>query len=370
MTSNLGGVLADRGKLDEAEPILRDVLEQRRRVLGEQHPQVSTSMGRLGRVLLARGSYAEAEQMYRESLRRNRSALGDSHLDTLNTMSNLADVLQEEGSLAESESLYRQAIEKGTRVLGEQADMAGWYAGLGAVLFNEGRNIEADQAFQRGLAICRARIGAGSVREARILGKYAVLETATARYTEAQHSLESALAIYREKLGPATAESAETQFQLAEVAKARGGLSDARELYKVALEMDRSAIPPRPLQTAAHLIGYAAFLLSTDAPADAEPPAREAVDLLSRNLPADFWTLARARSVLGEVLAKLRRYPDAEPLLVDSYGALNNKLGEHARDTVLAQNRVVNLYDAWGNPARARFYRLRPSARSTAKPPL
>jgi len=367
MTSNLGGVLVDRGKLDEAERILRDVLEQRRRVLGERHPQVSTGMGRLAHVLLARGSYPEAEQLYRESLRRNRSALGDSHLDTLNTMSNLADVLQEEGSLRESESLYRQAIETGTRVLGDHADAAGWYAGLGSVLFSEGRTAEAGRAFQRGLAICRSRIGAGSVREARILGKYAVLETECARYPEAQHNLESALAIYREKMGPSAAESAETEFQLAENARARGSLGEAENLYRAALGVDRSATPPLPLQTAAHLIGFAAFLDSTNAPSAAEPLAREAVELLRRNLPADFWTLARARSVLGEVLTKLRRYPEAEPLLVDSYGALSHKLGEHARDTAMAQNRVVNLYDAWGNPARARFYRLPPGVRPAAK---
>ena len=125
--------------------------------------------------------------------------------------------------------------------------------------------------------------------------------------------------------------------------------------------------PARPLQTAAHLVGYAIFLESTNTPGEAEPEAREAIDLLSRNLPADFWTLARARSALGEVLAKLHRYSEAETLLVDSYGALSGKLGEHARDTVMAQNRMVGLYDAWGNAARARYYRLPPSARTAAK---
>jgi eukaryotic-like serine/threonine-protein kinase len=358
MTSNLGGVLADRGRLDEAEHILRDVLQQRRRILGEQHPQVSTSMGRLGHALLVRGRYGEAERLYRESLRRNRTALGDSHLDTLNTMSSLADVLQEEGSLPESESLYRQAIETGTRALGEHADMAGWYAGLGWVLFSEGRAAEADLDFQRGVAICRSRIGAGSVREARILGRYAVLQTGTARYAEAQRNLEGALAIDRERLGAASAESAETQFRLAENAKARSSVSEAANLYQAALGIDRSATPPLPLQTAAHLIGFAAFLNSANAPSAAEPLAREAVNLLSRNLPADFWTIARARGVLGEALAELHRFPEAEPLLVDSYGALRNRLGEYARDTAAARNRVADLYDAWGNPSRARSYRL------------
>ena len=363
MRSNLGAVLLEMGKLEQAEPILREALDGRRRVLGEQHPQVATSMGRLARALSARGKYEEAEQLYREALRRNRSALGDSHLDTLNTMVNLASLLQEEGSLQESESLYHAAVETGTRALGEHADMAGWYGGLGSVLFSEGKPAEAEQAFQRGIAICKSRIGPGSIREAKIRGKYALLQSASARYSEAQRNLEDALAIYRQKLGAAPAESAETRFRLAAIAQARGNNSEAENLYKESMAIDRSATPPRFLDTAAHLVGYAGFLAATGEASQAESSAREAVDLLSRNLPAGFWTIARARSVLGEVLTKSGRYPEAEPLLVGAYTVLSNKLGQRALETRLAQDRVVRLYELWGKPSKARAYRSGPAVK-------
>ena len=36
--NNLAGVLQARGKVDEAEPLCRQVLEARRRALGAEHP--------------------------------------------------------------------------------------------------------------------------------------------------------------------------------------------------------------------------------------------------------------------------------------------------------------------------------------------
>jgi hypothetical protein len=39
--SNLGRLLRERGRFDEAEPLFRESLELRRRVLGEEHADVA-----------------------------------------------------------------------------------------------------------------------------------------------------------------------------------------------------------------------------------------------------------------------------------------------------------------------------------------
>jgi tetratricopeptide (TPR) repeat protein len=67
MRSNLGTILYNEGHSAEAEPILRKVLRERRALLGENHPQVPTSMRRLASVVARRGGYAEAEQLYRDA---------------------------------------------------------------------------------------------------------------------------------------------------------------------------------------------------------------------------------------------------------------------------------------------------------------
>ena len=59
--SYLALVLRARGKLDEAEPLLRQVMDALRRVLGPEHPDTLASMSGLALVLQARGKLAEAE---------------------------------------------------------------------------------------------------------------------------------------------------------------------------------------------------------------------------------------------------------------------------------------------------------------------
>ena len=56
-------VLLYRGKVDEAEPLLRQVLEAGRRVLGPEHPTTLASMSNLALVLLYRGKLDEAEPL-------------------------------------------------------------------------------------------------------------------------------------------------------------------------------------------------------------------------------------------------------------------------------------------------------------------
>jgi tetratricopeptide (TPR) repeat protein len=272
-------------------------------------------------------------------------------------MGNLATVLVEEGAFAEAGSLYRQALAAGTRIFKQNAEMAGWNAGLGWLLFNQGKAAEADRLFQRSLEICHARIGSGSVREARILDKYVVVETAMGNYDRAEADIERGLEIYRNKLGASPMASADLLFHRAQVAWKRGRNSKADDLFRQALDLDRAAGRAAQLQMATHLIGYAGFLASTGNAIVAEPLAREAVEIRVRDLPAGFWTIETARSSLGATLTALGRYAEAEPLVVPAYTELNRKLGRQARDSQSALERVVRLYEAWGKPEEAQSYR-------------
>ena len=61
--NNLAEVLRARGKLDEAEPLFRQVVEAGHRVLGPEHPTTLTVMSNLAMVLQARGKLNEAEPL-------------------------------------------------------------------------------------------------------------------------------------------------------------------------------------------------------------------------------------------------------------------------------------------------------------------
>jgi tetratricopeptide (TPR) repeat protein len=118
---NLGMALHDQGRLAEAEPLLRPALEARERTLGAHNADTLMSVCKLGMLLKAQGKLAEAEPLLRRALearllrqhspQQMRPLHSVSDDKTLTLMSNLAELLQDQGKLAEAELLHRRAIE-------------------------------------------------------------------------------------------------------------------------------------------------------------------------------------------------------------------------------------------------------------------
>ena len=103
--NNLANVLREQGQWQEAEQMHREVLEVRRRVLGQEHPDTLASMSNLAIVPpRARPMAKEAEQMHREVLEVQGRVLGQEHPRTLASMNNLANVLREQGQWQEAEA--------------------------------------------------------------------------------------------------------------------------------------------------------------------------------------------------------------------------------------------------------------------------
>ena len=88
--NNLANVYLDQGKLEEARKLKEQVLENRRRVLGDEHPDTLNSMNSLGWLFLQQGKLEEARKLYEEVLENRRRVLGDEHPHTLRSMNQLA----------------------------------------------------------------------------------------------------------------------------------------------------------------------------------------------------------------------------------------------------------------------------------------
>ena len=266
----------------------------------------------------------------------------------MSTTSNLASVLSDEGLFAEAEALHRQSIETGSRVYGDKADMVGWYAGLGWLLFREGKTAEPDRLFQRALAICHALIGSGSVHEAQVLEKYSVLEAALGRYDAAR----SESTPRSRSTGRSSAfrryHSRTLLSQRAEIGWKLGRNREAEDLFRQALEMGRSPAGRcdcRPLPTCS---GTPDFW-------------RERAALRAPNR----WHAKRWRSGFGNgprgfgtstAPERARRCRDGAGPLLRSRAAGVGGLSQPEREarrgraqSEAALQRVVRLYEAWGN---------------------
>ena len=72
----------------------------------------------------------------------------------------------------------------------------------------------------------------------------------------------------------------------------------------------------------------------------AEPLLRESLALREKTLAKDHWILDTSRSILGEYLARVEKFTEAESLVFDSYKNLKQKLGENHEQRQNALKRV------------------------------
>ncbi|MEO0515360.1 MAG: tetratricopeptide repeat protein [Planctomycetota bacterium] len=81
--NNLARVMQDQGELQRARELHEKTLELRRRLLGEEHPDVATSMNHLASVIQDQGDLREARELYEKTLELYRRLLGEEHPRTL-----------------------------------------------------------------------------------------------------------------------------------------------------------------------------------------------------------------------------------------------------------------------------------------------
>ena len=117
--NNLAGLLEAQGKLDEAEPMYRRALAIDEKALGEDHPDVATSLNNLAYLLQSQHKLDEAEPMHRRALAIKEKALGEDHPEVATLLNNLANLLESQHKLDEAEPMHRRALAIREKALGE-----------------------------------------------------------------------------------------------------------------------------------------------------------------------------------------------------------------------------------------------------------
>ena len=78
-------------------------IEIDRKLLGEEHPRLADKLSNLAMVLGERGKLAEAETILRKNVEIRRRSLGADHPGVATALNNLAGILKEQGKLSEGE---------------------------------------------------------------------------------------------------------------------------------------------------------------------------------------------------------------------------------------------------------------------------
>jgi tetratricopeptide (TPR) repeat protein len=315
--NNLGNLLGARGSFSEAERLLRESLEIRRRLLGEEHWLVAQSWNNLGALLIRRGASAEAIPLLRQTAEILRGSHGEEERALLAVnLNNLAKALKERGEFSEADALYREALEAVTALRGaSHPEAARILSNLGECMSRRGRPEEAEELVRQATEILRGTLGEDHPELAFCLDSLCGLALDRGDLAEAESCARRSLAIRRASLGADHPDVAVSCNNLARVLLAESKLGEATEVCRQALEASRGSPPPSHSCSAA------------------------------------------LRGTYGECLLALGEFEAAEELLLESHALYREAFGDEHELTRQALRRIADLYAAWGYPGLALEWR-------------
>ena len=160
VNNGLAVVLRQKGDLQGAEELYRKALEIREKRLGNNHPEVATTLNNLGLLRVLQGDLTGAEDLLRRSLEARRSQLGEQHSLVPATLINLGTVLAKLEKHDQAVASLREAVELRRKYQApEFPDLAQALLGYGTALLNAGRAEEARQPLAESVAIFLRQLG-------------------------------------------------------------------------------------------------------------------------------------------------------------------------------------------------------------------
>ena len=353
----MGQTYIDLGLYPEARKQLERAMELRRRLLGAENPKTLQTMSRLGRTAELQGKYAEAETLLGRALEIERRVLGPAHPDTLTSMNNLAGDYYSQGKYAQAGVLFSQTVEIRRRVLGPaHPDTLMSMNNLAGDYYSQGKYAQAGVLFSQTLEIDRSVLGPEHPDTLSSMGNLAEVYGAQGKYTQAEALFSQTLKTWSRVLGPDHPSTLNTLSDFTSMYQHQGKYALAETYAAQALAGRRHALGPEHPDTMASAADLALAYLSQGKFAESEPLAREAMEFNRKKQPDD-WQGFRAETLLGASLAGQKKYADAEPLLLEGYQGMVAR-----KDKIevpnwyhldRAREWIVQLYQAWGKPAKA-----------------
>ena len=403
--TTLGNAEGRNKRYAEAQISLEEALALRRRVLGEEHPDTLESLRALMIHFAQRELYPPALAYGERAAAAAHEVYGETHPWTVRADENLGVLHSRQGRPDLAEPIYREAARRHEALLGSvHPSTVRSYGNLSGSLFRQGKVDEAREAMRKVIAAGRERLAAGDedptflsdfantlltcepedLRDPpaalRLAGRAVELTHREwdpalqnlARAHAALGELDRAIELQREVLEfPRVVAMMDSERYLIEFLEQKGDLEQVEVELRRHLERRRAA---RSADDAILGTSYRRLGLNLQKRGLLEPARAElarAVEQFARTLPPDDFQLLRAQSELGEVLTLLGRFAEAESLLLEAAEGLRGRIWfRDETSKVRSQERVAELYRAWGKPDAARDWARRAelSAQSPAPP--
>ena len=231
--NNLAGAYYSVGRFGEAIELYEQVLADRVRVLGPDHPDTLTTRNNLAGAYYFAGRFGEAIELLGRVLAERERVLGSDHPDTLTTRNNLAFAYHSAGRFDEAIELYERVLAEQERVLGpDHPDTLTVRNNLAFAYHSAGRFGEAIELFERVLADQERVLGPDHPGTLTTRNSLAGAYEDVGRFGEAIELFERVLADQERVLGPDHPETLNARDNLALAYDAVGRLAEAIDAWE------------------------------------------------------------------------------------------------------------------------------------------
>jgi serine/threonine-protein kinase len=358
MMDVIGGVYMSLGLYEDALRLYEKALNTRRDLRKQNEPESARIMNNLGVLQRLRGEYKAAEGLARQVLAIQREYLGEEHLDVASSLNNLAEALRVQGNYAAADTHYRRALTIRRKLLGEEhGEIADGMNNLALLLYARGEYQAAEHMHRESLAMRRKLLGEDHPDVSNSMNNLALTLKAIGKYEEAGSLYRQALLQRQKVLGNDEPRTVNTMKNLGNLLHAKGEIVEAESVLRESLRLFRKRLPDEHPYVATNLFDLATLLRDKGDLAPAETLFRRALELRETASPEGQFEIAQAKGGLGHCLLAMRRFGQAEPLLLECYQYFRAERGHHDRHTQQALDGIIKLYEAWGKAESASQYR-------------
>ncbi|NEO73418.1 MAG: CHAT domain-containing protein [Moorea sp. SIO3H5] len=314
--NSLAGLYFRQGRYQQAEPLYLQALDLNKRLLGEQHPDVASSLNNLASLYYSQGRYQQAEPLYLQALDLNKRLLGEQHPDVAFSLNSLAGLYSSQGRYQQAEPLYLQALDLNKRLLGEEhPDVASSLHNLAGLYSSQGRYQQAEPLYLQALDLRKRLLGEQHPDVASSLNNLASLYYSQGRYQEAEPLLQQALELMKRLLGEEHPDVASSLNNLAGLYSSQGRYQQAEPLYLQALDLRKRLLGEEHPDVASSLNNLAGLYSSQGRYQQAEPLYLQALQLVKRRLGPDHPHVGYSLNNLGVLYYSQGKFTSALELL-------------------------------------------------------
>ena len=360
MLTAIGRVYLRLDIIDKAQPLLEQALELGRRSKTPEHPRLAQTLNDLGVLLRENGRPAESVAMLEEALAMRRRLLGEKHKDIAVTLSELGRSFESQGQDDRAEALGREALAMRRELLGEQhRETATSLGDLGLLLWQRGDYAGAEPLLRQSLDVSRRALGEHHLNVSTAMSNLALVVGDRGDTKTAEALFRQAIDVRRNALGPTHPGLAVPLNNLAFALREQGKYDEAVKALEEAIGLAIAAQGDQSRPVAHYRTNLARIYLARGDAAIAEPLLRRSLAVRLHEFGDDDWRVGVTKSLLGSALTSLRRYDEAESMLLDAKRLLKDVPGAQGREAKATSTRLETLYQS---RSRRQTVSIRPAA--------